>query len=650
MTEYLTTKTVNSLPRLPLEGSIDLTYRCNNNCRHCWLWIPANFPEKEKELSFEEIKRIVDEARSMGCRKWNISGGEPMLRPDFPEIFDFITRNSASYTINTNGTLITPKIARLMKRKGSKMIALYGATADVHDHITRTPGSYQALMQGLASLKEAGAGFTVQIVPMKDNYHQLQEMKKLAGSLSPYWRIGAAWLHLSSCGDPEKDKEIKRQRLGPRHVVELDEPDLAFEEWAKSQNANRDRPCGRDDRLYASCIESRRQFYINPYGMMSFCSRVKDPRLSFDLRKRNFKQGWEKFIPSLSSRVRGGKEYDRNCRSCDLREDCLWCPVYGYLEHGRHGAKVDYLCSVAKENRKFKENWDKRHRRYYQIAGVTIQVDSDLPITNATFHPKFKDFEVRKPGLDVVMLRHHFFLLELVEKDQGQRFYARAPWEIYRKGNSWIYRLAHSTGRRKQIDRVAVFNEQHNRGTIFSSDETLFRKGGVTSLSMLLTDQVFLSRVLADRMGCIVHSSGVILNRKGLLFVGHSDAGKSTMIKLLKNKARILCDDRVAIRKWPEGFKIHGTWSHGEIQEVSSKSAPLKAIFFLKKAKKNRIVRLEKKKEILQGLLACIIKPVVTADWWEKTLSLVEQIVREVPCYRLHFEKDDSVADLLREL
>jgi len=141
--EYLQKIKINSLPRLPLEGSIDLTYRCNNNCRHCWLRIPSDSSEKKAELTFAEIRKIVDEARNMGCRRWSISGGEPMLRTDFSEIFDYITGNSASYSINTNGTLITPQIAKLLKRKGVKMVALYGATADVHDNITRNPGSFK---------------------------------------------------------------------------------------------------------------------------------------------------------------------------------------------------------------------------------------------------------------------------------------------------------------------------------------------------------------------------------------------------------------------------------------------------------------------------------------------------------------------------
>ena len=125
MSEYISTKILEKLPRIPLEGHIDLTYRCNNNCLHCWLWRPANAPEQKDELTFDEIKNIVYQARAMGTQKWSISGGEPMLRPDFTEIFDYITCKAVSYSINTNGTLITPAIARKLKLKGTKMIALW---------------------------------------------------------------------------------------------------------------------------------------------------------------------------------------------------------------------------------------------------------------------------------------------------------------------------------------------------------------------------------------------------------------------------------------------------------------------------------------------------------------------------------------------
>jgi MoaA/NifB/PqqE/SkfB family radical SAM enzyme len=117
MSRFVSRRQQARLPRLPLRGSLDLTYRCNNRCRHCWLRIPPDSAERERELSSDELLRIVEAARGMGCRQWSISGGEPMIRPDFADLFAAITDRAASYTLNTNGTLITPRIARLMKRK-----------------------------------------------------------------------------------------------------------------------------------------------------------------------------------------------------------------------------------------------------------------------------------------------------------------------------------------------------------------------------------------------------------------------------------------------------------------------------------------------------------------------------------------------------
>lgn len=637
-----------TIPRLPLEGSIDLTYRCNNNCRHCWLRIPPESEEKKEEFSLEEIKGIVNEARQMGCRRWAISGGEPMLRPDFFEIFDYLTSNYASYSLNTNGTLITPKIAQLMKRKGTKMVVLYGATAGVHDHITRNPGSFEAAMAGFAYLKEAGAGFIVQLIPMKDNYHQFQEMVKLAQSLSKDYRVGAAWLHLS--GDKKRDREIMRQRLPPEEAAELDKPDLSFEDWMNKETNSGCHNPNDNGYLFSVCIANRRDFHIDPYGRMTFCSFIKDDEIRYDLRKGSFHDSWEEFIPSLATKIKITEEYRKNCGSCNLRKDCRFCPVYGYLEHRDFNKKVEYLCAVAKENRKFKENWQENHRRYFKIADVTIQVESDLPITEATFHPKFKHFEIPGPGGDTISIRHHFSLPDLEYEALGKEIYRKPPWAIYKKGDSWIYLGILPTPQDKSPYRVAVFNSDHTRASIYNDKEEIFLKGNLESLTMFPSDQILLARILADRQGCYLHACGVNFQGKGLLFVGHSEAGKSTMATLLKGKAEILCDDRMIIRKSSERFKIFGTWSHGDIPDISANSVPLEAILFLEKSSKNCFIPINDKREIAKRLLSCLIRPFVTVDWWEKAISLIEETSAQVPCYVLEFDKSGRVVDVLKEL
>ncbi len=652
MSEYIDRRRVTDPPRLPLEGNIDLTNRCNNDCLHCYLRIAPDAEEGREELSLDEIKRIVDEARAMGCRSWGISGGEPMLRPDFSEIFDYISRMSASCILNTNGTLITPEIARLMKRQGVNMLGIYGATAEVHDHITRNPGSFEAVMQGIAYLKEAGAGFTVQITPMKDNLHQLDDMIKLAESLTPRHRYGASWIYLSTSGDQKKNREIRAQRLDPRDAVRLNRPDFVSDLITREGGDTCGYLATKSDRILEPCITIRRDFHIDPYGGMSFCMYAADPALRYDLRRGSLREAWEVFIPSLIDKVRGGKEYQENCGSCELRSDCKWCPIWGYIEHQRYSARVEYLCAIAGETRRVKEQFRSSHLRCYQIGGITVLVESDLPITDNTFHPKLKTFEVDGPGEDVVVINHHFALPDTKRQDLGQEIYRRAPWAIYRKGDSWIYSGVSSSWSDEQRYKLAVFNHNHTRGRIYNKSEDDYRRGNLHSLTTFTSDQILLARVLADRQGCILHAAGVILDGSGVLFVGHSDAGKSTITAMLKDNdtAEIQCDDRMIVRRQPDGWRSYGTWSHGELPDVSSASAPLKALMFLEKDTENRIVRIEDRREIISRVLACLIKPLMTEEWWEKVLKVVGGIVRDVPCYRLHFDKSGKVVDLLHRI
>lgn len=653
---YSETKIRENLPRLPSQGNIDLTYRCNNNCRHCWLYVPSSAQERGRELSFEAIRKLVDDARKMGCRKWAISGGEAMLRPDFSEIFSYVIARCDTYFLNTNGTLITPKIARLMKRPGSKMISLYGATAKVHDHITRNPGSFEATMRGVSYLQEEGASFFVQVVPMKDNFHQYKAMVKLAGSLSRFYRVGASWLYLSATGDTQKNKEIMAQRLSPKEVVRLDPPDLPFTEaLAKNETAYACTPMTRGY-FFKSCIRTKNEFHVDPYGGMTFCSFVKEPSFRYDLRNGSFRDGWERFIPSLEKRAKVTKKFSKTCGACKLREDCGRCAVYGYLERRDFQAKVGYLCKIARERNRFKSEWRKKFRKYFQIAGFTLQIDSDMPFAANTLQRKFKSFEVEKPREDNILVRHRYcipaperFSESFSERFDGETVFQNKAFRIFRNKKTWIYVYSFPYAQPKKIDCVAFFNANHAKATIYHADAKDFEKGNLGKLTFFEGDDLLLANLLSDRKGFLIHASGVDLRGEGLLFVGPSGAGKSTIAKMLKGKAKLLCDDRIAVRRMKDGFRIFGTWRHGEIHEVDSASAPLKGVFFLHKSKENRLEPVRNKKALIRKLLSCVIKPFTTAAWWEKTLVTLDGLFDNVPFYELFFNREEDIASFLKK-
>ena len=289
------------------------------------------------------------------------------------------------------------------------------------------------------------------------------------------------------------------------------------------------------------------------------------------------------------------------------------------------------------------------HCRYYECGGITIQVESDLAITDSTFHPKFKLFEVQGPGEDTIYLRHHFSLSDIDDWDLGEEIYRKPPWAIYRRNSSWLYLGIPTTAENEHLHRVVVFNHNHTRAEIYNPHQDIYYNRNLHALTLFPTDQILLARLLADREGCYLHSAGVILEGNGLIFAGHSEAGKSTIVTMLKNKAEILCDDRMIVRRWENGFRIHGNWSHGDVPEVSSNSAPLRAIMFLEQESKNRLIPLDDKKEVIKKLLACLIRPLVTADWWEKMLTLAGKMANEVPCYTLQFDRSGGVVNLLEK-
>lgn len=286
---------------------------------------------------------------------------------------------------------------------------------------------------------------------------------------------------------------------------------------------------------------------------------------------------------------------------------------------------------------------------YFRIAGITIVVKTDLPLTVKTFHAKFQAFTGNVKSKDIVSIHHHFGIPDFFYSQHNKEIYRQSPWAIFRKGQSWIY-CGINASSKKKLWIAAVFDNKHNHGHIFNPNENLFRKGNLHSLTMFPTDQIWLARLLAERHGFFLHTAGMKINGQGLLFAGHSEAGKSTTVTLLQEEGEILCDDRIIVRRWPEGFRIHGTWSHGDVPHISAAEAPLRAILFLEKAKINRLILIEDPQEILKRILPLLIKPLVTADWWEKTLAVVGKLIGEVPAYRLQFDKSGKIKEIIREL
>jgi hypothetical protein len=289
-------------------------------------------------------------------------------------------------------------------------------------------------------------------------------------------------------------------------------------------------------------------------------------------------------------------------------------------------------------------------RRWYRCGGITVQVTADLPFRPDTFHPKFEAFRVDGPGEETIAIHHRFSLPRLDLSDLGSCIHRAVPWAVYTKDGTWQYIGILPTKDENDPFMVASFNEDHSDGQIAHPNPTLFQRGNLHTLTCFPSDQILLARVLADRQGCYLHSSGVLIDGQGMLFLGKSGAGKSTLLRMALEEFEPLCDDRNVVRLRQDGYWVYGSWSHGELPIVSPKSAPLRAIFFLEQANAAEAQPVPDMQSKMAGLLESLIRPIETRQWWENSLEVLEGIARYVPCYRLRFDLSGAAIVVLREI
>jgi radical SAM protein with 4Fe4S-binding SPASM domain len=325
-------KSINS--RLPVNGAFDITSRCNLRCIHCYIR-GTSFGD---ELTYPEICNILDQIADEGCLWLLLTGGEPLTRPDFTDIYKYAKKKGFFITLFTNGTLVTPEIADLLTELPpfAVEISLYGMTADIYEKITGVPGSFEQCLRGIELLRGTNLHLKLKSVMMTTNYHQVTDMRRYADS------IGVPFRH--DClinARLDGSMEILKLRLSPDTIVALD---MAFEKQVKAWQDYIERygNVPSTDNLYY-CGAGMNSFHISSTGQLNVCMVSREP--GYDLRRGTFRDGFYNVFPGVRARKR--KRFSE-CPTCDLKGICDQCPAWGQLEHGDPEARVDFLCQVTK--------------------------------------------------------------------------------------------------------------------------------------------------------------------------------------------------------------------------------------------------------------------------------------------------------------
>lgn len=355
----------------PLLGRIDmeLTERCNNDCIHCCINLPANdLSVKEKELSTQEIKDILKEAISLGCMTVRFTGGEPLLREDFEELYVFARKEGLKVLIFTNATLITPHISAIFTHippLEKIEITVYGMKKSSYEAITRTSGSFEAAWRGINLLLEKKIPFVVKGALLPSNKSEIDEFDEWAEEIpwmddkSPSYSI---FFDLRCRRDIQKNDLIKKLRVSADEGLRVltRKKDKYIKEMKEFCSKFMRPPADKLFSCGAGCGGC-----VDAYGYFQPCLLLRHPDCVYDLRNGNavggkrlavrssLRDALENFFPKMREMKAKNPEYLAKCAKCFLKGLCEQCPAKSYLEYGTLDTPVEYLCQVAHAQAKY---------------------------------------------------------------------------------------------------------------------------------------------------------------------------------------------------------------------------------------------------------------------------------------------------------
>jgi radical SAM protein with 4Fe4S-binding SPASM domain len=328
--------------RIPIEGTIETTFRCNLSCVHCYVNQPAGSrEERERELGLERLKALVDEIVAEGTLFVLFTGGEVLVRPDFPELYLYARSKGLLVTIFTNGTLITDRIADLFaeNRPDSIEVSLYGMTQGTYERVTRVPGSFEKCLAGIRRLVGRGVPLTLKTMALTWNHHEVEAMEAYAKGLGLVFRFDSSLNPRVDCG-ANRNSELQ---LDPEHALDLDLGSPARMEGLREfceRFARPDAAYGAE-RVY-TCGAGQSSFTVDPYGRLQMCPLSR--KSSHDLKSGRFADGWHGLFPKLRERTWQSNEV---CRRCSLMALCGSCPGAAEMETGDVEGIVPAFCELA---------------------------------------------------------------------------------------------------------------------------------------------------------------------------------------------------------------------------------------------------------------------------------------------------------------
>lgn len=327
---------------VPFSVHFDVTYRCNERCVHCYL-----DHEDYGELETAEIKNILRQLAASGTLMLTFSGGELFLRKDFFELLEFAKDLHFDIALKSNALLITAARAARLRALGVRQVqvSIYSADAEIHDAITKVPGSFARSLQAIRFLKAQGLRVKIACPLMKQNLSGLRQLRALADELGVSYIID-----MTITPKLDGDMSVLALRNSAQDLMGvMQDPTL---QGKTALDGESESPIGSavssgiESGAYDGipCSAGHNTCYISPYGDVYPC--IQMPVAAGNLRTEKFEEIWRR-SPQFE-RVRAIRDNDLPvCAKCSIRKYCERCPGLAQMEGGDLLGAYERACELA---------------------------------------------------------------------------------------------------------------------------------------------------------------------------------------------------------------------------------------------------------------------------------------------------------------
>lgn len=336
---------------VPLGGTFELTPRCSLKCKMCYVRLePGQMDAIGRELTAREWISLAREALRAGTVHLLLTGGEPMIRPDFAEIYSALCQMGFIITLNTNATLLTPEIVRLFEKYPPTEIAvtLYGAGPETYEKICGDGGGFDKTIRGLEMISRLSTQLEVRTTFIQDNMHELSRLRTIANRYTKRYAIntdvfkairGAA-ADVEECRlTPEQKKSVVLENH--RYYDELNRDTNVKTPDQTNLNRPRKEHGFRLPPQSLECLAAKAMYWITWDGKMLPCGTFSEP-YTLPLEE-GFDAAWER-LPGLFMDIVPPAE----CQACAYFNNCPNCPAILQAETGSFDRPAPYSCRIAR--------------------------------------------------------------------------------------------------------------------------------------------------------------------------------------------------------------------------------------------------------------------------------------------------------------